>query len=411
MNLKVSPHIDKRSIIAPACKSYAQRAILAAALSRDKSIIRCYGKSDDVKHIIEVAKQMGAQLDLIDIHPETLQIRGFVNEIGQDWFVGESGLGARLAIPIAAALTDNCEINGTGSLLNRPMHTHAEALTQLGVEVNANNAALPFSIKGKIKGGKLTLDGSASSQYFSGLFMALPLATADSVVRIKNLASRPYLNMTLELLKDFGITVKKEGDQYIIPGNQCYKGVDYSVEADWSGAAFWIVYGALQQSIEIHGLNSESLQADRAVLEVMELCGADYRWHKDILIVGPQDLKPFEYDAWHCPDLFPALVVLAAGIKGQSIIHGVDRLKHKESDRGVVLKQEFAKLGLVIELNGNTMLVYGTGSLHSGSINSNNDHRIAMAGAIAAELTNEGVVVENAEAVTKSYPDFWEEIS
>lgn len=411
MKVKISPHIDKDVVVAPASKSYAQRAILAAALSSETSIIRSFGSSADVEHIIEVARQMGASVDLIDIHPKTLQIKGHVNQPQLKWQVGESGLGARLAIPIAAAITETCTITGEGSLLERPMTVHEKALPQFGVEIRTNNGKLPVQVSGKLTGAKVRLNGADSSQYFSGLLMALPFISADSELIIDQLASRPYLNMTLALLADFGIDIEVHDNTYTIKGDQSFCGVNYTVEGDWSGAAFWLVYGALYKTITIHGLNENSLQADRAILEVLDLTGAPYRWEKERLIISPSQLNPFDFDAWHCPDLFPALVVLAAGITGVSKIHGVERLIHKESNRGIVLQKEFAKLGLELELNGNTMIVNGTGKLRSGTIHSHNDHRIAMAGAIAALLTNEGVEIIKAEAVNKSYPHFWEEWS
>ena len=410
MKINVSQNIDKRQVEVPASKSYAQRAILAAALSEEISIIRAYGTSDDVNNCIKVAGEMGANVNLIDVHPKTLQIKGRQNQPDSNWHVGESGLGARLSIPIAAAITENCRISGEGSLLKRPMNVHITALTDLGIEVKSDGGCLPIETNGQLKGGQLNLNGTDSSQYFSGLLMALPLLKEDSQLTINNLASRPYLDMTIEMLHKFGIQIKEEGDTFYINGKQTYHGLEYDVEGDWSGAAFWVVYGALKQSIGIHGLYKDSLQADRTILKVIEACGAQSEWKGNELIVSPGSLKTFEFDAWNCPDLFPALVVLAAGIEGESIIHGVDRLKHKESDRGAVLQAEFAKLGLSIKIEGNQMTIVGTGSLQSGEIHSNNDHRIAMAGAIAAVLTPQGIIIDGAEAVNKSYAEFWKVI-
>ena len=392
----------------PASKSYAQRAILMAALSKGESRIKNVGRSDDVENILQVARCMGASVVQRDDVDEW-KIRGFEGTLKSNWIVGESGLGARLAIPLAAVFSEQITIEGHGSLLARPMTVHTEALPKLGVDLNHNNSLLPIQVKGPIIGGEIHVDGSASSQYISGLLMALPMAKTDSRIIVNHLASRPYLDMTMDLLKQFGISISENEDVFQVAGNQQYASTNYIVEGDWSGATFWLVYGAIHRPISIKGLNKTSQQADRALLDLLKKVGATVEWQDDILLISPNGLQSFEFDAWHCPDLFPALVVLAAGIEGESIIHGVDRLMHKESDRGAVLKEEFSKLGLIIDITGNKMIVHGTGKLKSGAIHSNNDHRIAMAGAIAALLTEQGIEIHQAESVNKSYPEFWQE--
>jgi 3-phosphoshikimate 1-carboxyvinyltransferase len=408
MILKVPATIDIKRLKAPASKSYAQRAILMAALAKGQSRVSRIGQSDDVQHILTVARSLGAAIEPVE-EADVIMIKGFQSAVKSSWFVGESGLGARLAIPIAAVFSEEILINGKGSLLARPMTVHTQILPDFGVQILHHNLHLPIRVKGPLKGGEVYLDGSTSSQYLSGLLMALPLAQSDSKIVVKNFASRPYLDMTIDLLKRFDITINEKQNAFQIPGNQQYKSTNYVVEGDWSGAAFWAVYGAIHQSIQIEGLHERSLQADRAIIDVLTQVGATVEWQHQVLSVSPEKLHPFEFDAWHCPDLFPVLVVLGAAIKGVSIIHGVDRLKHKESDRGAVLMEEFAKLGLVIDITGSKMIVHGTGKLQSGVISSHNDHRIAMAGAIAALLTDEGVEIHGAEAVNKSYPGFWEE--
>ncbi|UKN02806.1 3-phosphoshikimate 1-carboxyvinyltransferase [Paracrocinitomix mangrovi] len=406
MRLKVN-HIDLKEITAPASKSYAQRAILAACLCTEESELYNIGKSDDVGHILNVALQLGAQLKK---DGDRVNIKGNLTPTARSLNVGESGLGLRLTVPIAAALGGDYEIVGKGSLVSRPVKQFESFLPQLGVAVTTNNGLLPVEINGQLKGGEITVDGSLSSQFISGLMMALPLCAQDSKITIKNPVSIPYLLMTSQVLSSFGIAHSYDHDIFTVQGKQKYEASNYYVEGDWSGAAFWAVYGAIKGEIILNGLNIHSHQADVKILEAIEKAGGNYTVDRSNIIIRANKLIPFEFDATDCPDLFPPLVVLASACAGMSKIHGVRRLKHKESDRGVVLKNEFNKLGLLIEIKEDTMLIHGTGKLNSGYIHSNNDHRIAMAGAIASVLTEDGIEIENAEAVNKSYPAFWDHI-
>jgi 3-phosphoshikimate 1-carboxyvinyltransferase len=406
MIVKVPSNIDIKKIQAPASKSYAQRAIFAATLGQSKCLVKNLGTCDDVNHILAISEQLGAEIlkteDGIEINPR-------INEISRNLNCGESGLGIRLTTSIVTTFGGQFTIRGEGSLVSRPMNSFETFLPQLGVKFESNNGFVPLTTNGIINGGNIQIDGSMSSQFLSGLLMAIPLAEQDSQIEVSNLVSFRYVDMTLQVMKDFGIQFTSENNKnYQIRGNQTYKNPKvYEVEADWSGAAFWIIYGALYQDIEIQGLNEHSLQADRAILEVLDKCGTSYTWNQKNLRVQQSSLKPFEFDATNCPDLFPILATLAAAINGESKIRGVHRLKDKESDRGLSIQSEFAKLGLQIELEKDTMIIKGHSSLNSGTVHSNNDHRIAMAFAIASNLTKHGIEIENAEAVAKSYPGFW----
>lgn len=393
-------------VIAPPSKSYAQRAIFAATLCTEETLILNPGDSDDVDQAITVCYNLGG-----DCRTEDDQIRIFPNArpLSGKFNCGESGLGVRITTSLAAVLCEHAEIDGIGSLKQRPMTEFEKILPQIGIECQTNNGFLPLRLSGQAKGGNILLDGRVSSQYLTGLLLALPLLNEDSNIHVKDLKSKPYVDMTLKVLSDFGIEIINENyDFFHIPWNQQYKSPGtYSVEGDWSGAAFWIVYGSLRNGITIQGLNQNSFQADKAILDVLKMAGVQYSWHYDKLIISAGQLQPFTFDATDCPDLFPALVVLAAGCYGISKIKGVHRLKHKESDRAAVLQEEFGRLGLRIDIRGDEMEIDGTGKLSSGEIHAHNDHRIAMAGAIGAVLTDEGINIENAECVAKSYPGFW----
>ncbi len=218
--------------------------------------------------------------------------------------------------------------------------------------------------------------------------------------------------MTLRTLDRFGVRIDQQNMKaFTISGGQSYQATEYFVESDWSAAAFWLVAATIGHSVQVKGLNRQSLQADRMVLDALSVANCGYEFEHDVLTVDGSGRKCFQFDATDCPDLFPALVVLAAFCDGLSEIHGAERLKNKESDRGKTLKQEFGKLGLKIDLMGDRMLIHGGGLLRGTEVDSHGDHRIAMALAIVSTRIEGRTTIRNAEAVGKSYPDFWKDLS
>jgi len=409
MDKFVSNNTTISTIHVPASKSVAQRILFGAALSNTPIEIFNLGTCDDVLHIKEIIKQLGAEI----IETEhSIIVTGNKKTINSTLNCGESGLGIRLTTTIASTFGKEFIIKGAGSLLKRPLTQFTEFLPQMGVKIN-ENAKLPLQISGQLKGGEYTVDGSLSSQYISGLLMALPLCKEDTILSVTSPTSLPYIDITLSVLNLFGIKIENhEYTKYIIKGNQFYQPQvnNTSIEGDWSSAAFWIVYGAIKGEVKLKNLEQDSTQADKTILTVLDKMGSKYEWSGKDLLVNKHNLKPFKFDATNCPDLFPILVVLAAASNGTSTIIGVNRLTYKESNRALVLQKEFRSLGLKIEILDDKMYVYGEEKLNSGTIQSNNDHRIAMAGAIASILTNKGILISNAESVNKSYPNFWESI-
>lgn len=240
--------------------------------------------------------------------------------------------------------------------------------------------------------------------------MTLPLLDGDSELHVHNLQSRGYINMTLELMQQFGVKVThRHYETFTIQGKQEYKPINYLVEGDWSSAAFWLAAGAYSGNIRVNGLNSFSCQGDKEILMALQAAGARMSIEAESVEVRSGNLRGFKFDATHTPDLFPPLVALASRCAGYSFIRGVLRLQHKESNRAVVLQSEFAKLGIEISLDGDLMIIKG-GTLKSGRINSHNDHRIAMAAAIAVLNSDCTVEIENPEAVDKSYPAFFADL-
>jgi len=324
---------------------------------------------------------------------------------------GESGLCMRLFTPVVALLDTPVVLIGEGSLNYRPMLGMEAPLQKMGAICTTDKGFPPVQVTGTIKGGKYILDASLSSQFVTGLLYALPLCHADSELTILNLKSKPYIAMTISLLKQFSITIQEEKDFTLlnIPGRQTYTPTSYRVEGDWSGAAFMLVAGAVSGEIEVQDVSLDSLQADKKILKALESAGADISQQNNSVIVKHANLNAFEFDATDCPDLFPPLTALACSCKGTSIITGTERLKHKESARGLVLLNEFAKIGAKITIDRDRMEITGT-RLQGGKIDSNNDHRIAMAGAVAGLNSVHGVKIRNWQAVAKSYPGFFSDL-
>jgi 3-phosphoshikimate 1-carboxyvinyltransferase len=322
----------------------------------------------------------------------------------------ESGLSMRMFAPIAALLPGETILVASGSLLTRPMDMLC-ALRQIGAGCKTNKGYAPVTIAGPAEGGKIEIDAAVSSQFLTGLLMALPLCPKDSVIEVTGLKSTPYVRMTLGLLDNFGLNVKYRDDltEFAIEGAQSYRPTTYTIEGDWSGASFLLVAGAVAGRATVTGLDPLSFQADRAILDVIEGAGARVNVEENVVSVEKRKLEAFSFDATDCPDLFPPLVALAAHCEGTSVIRGARRLMHKESDRARALQEEFGKMGIVVETTGDEMRVHG-GVVRGATVDSHNDHRIAMACGVAALAAQGEVLIEGSECVAKSYPGFFSDL-
>ena len=397
------------TIHVPASKSDAQRALIAGALAGN-SAIRNIGKSEDVFNLIDALRLLGAEIDLS--HGSALISKPIVAPFSGRVIPGESGLASRLLIAILATNAQDVVLDGKGSLRTRKVDVYSELFPELGVQIETTNGSVPVRLNGKLSGGEMIVDGSHGSQYISGLLMALPLCEKDSIIKVENLKSRPYVLITINTLKEFGISVKvMANDTFEIKGNQKYQATDYLVEGDWSAASYWIVASALGYNLQIKGLALNSLQADKMILDVLLASGCKIKNENDGMKVEGSNLHPFEFEASHCPDLFPALVTLAAFISGTSKIKGTNRLYNKESNRAESLISEFSKLGLNIYEEDNSLIIEWMSQLNSAQIDPHGDHRIAMSVAIAAMFIEDGVSIGHPEVVAKSYPDFWQDLN
>jgi len=410
MKKSIKPSKIKGIVKAPASKSMLQRAIAAALLAETPTKILNPTYSNDAKAALGVIKALGAR---VTADKDEIFIKGGMNPTGDVLNCGEAGLSIRMFSPIAALWHEELTLTGEGSLLSRPVTMIEKPLKALGVEVFTTNGCPPLRVKGPLQGGEAEVDGSVSSQFLTGLLMALPKAPKDSRLKVKDLKSTPYIDMTLSLLDAFGGEVQHSNyETFFIKGNQRYRIGEYQVEGDWSGASFLLVAGAVAEggNVTVTGLDMESPQADRKIIGAIKAAGASVKMTSDRVEITNSKLKAFDFDATHCPDLFPPLVALACNCKGTTVLTGVNRLTHKESDRAMALEKEFSTLGAVIRIYGNRMEILGT-KLKGGTIDSHNDHRIAMAGALAAINAEGDVTIQNPQCVAKSYPDFFDDFT
>ncbi len=403
----VEPSFVEGNLKAPSSKSMTQRAIAAAMLASGQSIIRNPSYCDDSLAAMSIAVGLGAK---VEPKPGEMKISGGFEVKENKLNCGESGLAIRMFTPVAALYPDTITLSGSGSLKNRPMSMIGEALGQLGVSFSSRDGYLPLTVRGPIRGGKIEIDGSVSSQLLTGLLIALPLAEHDSEILVRDLKSKPYIDMTLDILKDFGIQAQNENYRsFRIPGKQSYRAREYEVEGDWSGGAFLLVAGAINGNLRVTGLRPNSAQSDKAILKALHDAGARLSLGSDYIEVSRSEMNSFTFDATDSPDLFPPLAALAACCRGVSVVKGVSRLAHKESDRAGALKDEFGKLGITIEISGDLMKITG-GTVQGAATESHNDHRIAMAVAVAALGASGKVSIRDSHSIGKSYPGFFDDL-
>ena len=407
MERHLESSVIKGTVKAPASKSMTQRAIAAALLADGECIIHNPSYCDDSLAAMSIAVGLGAR---VEPQANQLKIKGSVTLKEPKLNCGESGLAIRMFSPIAALYPAEITMVGSNSLKKRPMFMIEEALNQLGVKCKSSDGFLPLTIQGPLAGGYCEIDGSVSSQLLTGLLMALPLASKDSEIRVSNLKSKPYIDMTIQILKSFGITIGNSDYKiFKISGKQKYTSHNYTVEGDWSGGAFLLVAGAINGHLHIEGLRTDSMQSDMAVIKALENAGAHMLISERQIDITKSELKHFDFDATESPDLFPPLVALASYCKGISTIKGVSRLKYKESDRARSLREEFEKIGIKIEINEDVMQVTG-GQPQGTRVESHDDHRIAMALAVTALGASGRVSIRDSQCVAKSYPAFFDDL-
>ena len=452
----------------PCSKSFAQRAIIAAALSEGVSVLRGYSPCGDNESAIAVARALGAEVTVglsyasgnVAKDGSALTIKGIGakrNSLKLNTLhTGESGLLTRMMIPLLSVLNDgDVRVTGEKTLTGRPLKGAPEIMSAFGVrlvqagERAANSASgpadsaaevfVPLDIKGSLNAGKASISGVSGSQIISGLLMALPLLDEDTVIELNNPKSIPYLFITMDVMKAFGVKVwcdMEGGEEFAeskdwsdctaitfhIKGGQAYKAADMDIEGDWSSAANFLVAGAVFGRVELTGLDTKSLQADLSIMDILMEAGASLSQMGDddpkgLIHVQRAPLSAFEVDAANCPDLFPIVAVLAAFCEGTSRIAGVGRLANKESDRGKAILEMLTKMGVNAKIAGDKLIVDGHSLarralthtlLRGGSFTSHHDHRMVMALRVAGIGADSPIEIDDTQCVAKSFPTFGE---
>jgi 3-phosphoshikimate 1-carboxyvinyltransferase len=412
----VSPSTIKGTLTAPASKSSMQRACAAALLHNGLTTIYNAGISNDDKAAMNIITQLGAKIHEKDGVLEIIST-GFPNNITVENAVvncGESGLSIRMFSPIAALSASSIKITGTGSLLKRPMNFFDEVFPQLGINIISHDGKLPLQIKGPLQSKHITIDGSLSSQFLTGLLFAFGQAVTETItITVINLKSKPYVDLTLNVMAHFGFNIVNDNyEKFIVSPktNKAESNIAYKVEGDWSSASFLLVAGAIGGEVTVKGLDVFSTQADKAILQVLQLCKAHVSISEEEIVVKKNRLQPFVFDATDCPDLFPPMVALAAYCEGKSVIYGTHRLAAKESDRAKTLQDVFGKMGIKIILQEDDAMIIEGGKIIGAIVSSHHDHRIAMAAAVAALGAEGNIEISEADAINKSYPYFFEDL-
>lgn len=408
MQVIIQPGTLAGEVAAIASKSHAHRLLICAALSDGPSRVVCTETSEDIEATADCLRGMGAA---ISREAQSYLVRP-IDADGQgvrDLPCRESGSTLRLLLPVACALGGRSRFFAQGRLPERPLSPLYEQLLLHGCRLGAQGET-PFWCEGPLKSGDYVLPGNVSSQFVSGLLFALPLLSGDSTLRLTGeVESRPYIDLTLQAVRQAGIRVQEQAETFCIPGGQRYHApAECRAEGDWSNAAFWLCAGALSaQGVTCTNLRQNSLQGDRAVADLLRRFGAVVEPRPEGVTVRGGSLFGIEIDAGNIPDLVPVLAVVACAAQGDTRIFHAERLRIKESDRLQSVYEVLTALGADMELRPDGFCIHGHGGLRGGRVRAHGDHRIAMMAAVAASICREAVTIEGAEAVRKSYPGFF----
>jgi 3-phosphoshikimate 1-carboxyvinyltransferase len=404
--LKEIRGFPKGVVTPPPSKSLSHRAVICAALADGESVIENLGCSDDIEATLSCVKiLLGAGFEPGGAFGRDGQGKSSEGE-GVPVGCGESGSTLRFMLPVAALGSRRVVFSGKGRLFARPLDIYEGIFRAAGATYE--QGAGRVAVKGPLRSGEYVVPGDVSSQFVSGLLLALPLLDGDSSIRLSSpLESSGYVDMTIDVMRRFGVEVWREGPLYLVKGGQRYRPARYRVEADYSQAAFFLVSAALGRGVEVSGLDSESIQGDRAILSVLGDAGAEILWKEGAVSVRAGKLSPLTVDAREIPDLVPPIAVLCCFCDGTSRIANAGRLRLKESDRLHALAAELGGLGARVKEGVDYLEITGSESLAGGDADACGDHRIAMALAVAAIRCKGRVRLSGWRSVAKSYPGFW----
>lgn len=404
----INPRKISGEVIIPPSKSMAHRAVIAAALSKGVSTIENIDFSDDIIATIEAMRTLGAK---IEVREKSLIIDGNSTFTKKGGVIdcNESGSTLRFLVPISIAKENEITFVGRGNLGKRPLDIYYSIFNKQNIDYTYEENILNLKINGELVGDDFEVAGNISSQFITGLLFALPLLKDDSrIIITTELQSKGYLDLTLEMLNKFGIEIiNRDYKEFIIKGNQSYKAFDYTVEGDYSQGAFFLCANALGNKVISKGLDLNSLQGDKEVIEILERMGGSLKIEDNNINMTFNELKATIIDASQCPDVIPVLTVVAALCEGETKVINGERLRIKECDRLNAIATELNKIGAnIIELE-NGLIINGVKEFTGGEVSSHNDHRIAMSMAIASTFCKEELIITNPKCVSKSYPDFW----
>lgn len=407
MRVLIEPNDIQGDIKAIASKSDAHRAIICAALADKKTNIYISEMSEDIKATLNCMSAFGAKFSENGKEFTIEPVKKALSDVLID--CNESGSTLRFLLPVAAALGNGARFIGKGRLPNRPIGIIVNLLKEHGISFDSET--LPLSMSGKLTPGEFKIEGNVSSQFISGLLFALPLLDKPSKITLLSaLESKAYVDMTISVLNKFGAEIKAVEDGFLVQPIERYVSPDnYTVEGDWSNAAFFLVGAALSGNVNMSGLDMGSKQSDTKIVDILKLAGVKVTTKDNILTVTKSDIKPFELDVSQCPDLFPIAAVLACGANGKTTLYNAGRLRIKESDRIVSTQELILGLGGKVLEEEDSLTVFGDGRLSGGMVDSVNDHRIAMSASIASCICEKSVTLNDAQAVNKSYPDFYKD--
>lgn len=387
-NIKIQNSKFKGEITIPPSKSVAHRAMVCSFLAGGGKVEPIINSNDmtAMNQVVSSLKNNKSEIDCI-----------------------ESGNTLRFMIPVAAALGKNCIFKGSGRLPERPITEYLRLLPEHSVKCQSNNGKIPLEIEGQLTSGVYEIPGNISSQYITGLLLALPILNGDSkIVLTTPLQSKPYVDMTIKVMNDYSVIVEETDYGYFVKGNQQYKKRDYIVESDWSQSAFFLVAGAINGDIKLKGLDLNSTQGDKEIIDILKKFGACIDIKEDYISVKKSCLTGIDIDVSQIPDTVPAIAVAAAFAQGTTTIYGGERLRLKESDRIESVVTNLKAMGVEVRETSDGMVIHG-GNVHGGTILSYNDHRIAMAFAVAASCADGESVICDWECINKTYPTFFDD--
>jgi len=408
----VTNAIPTGTIASIPAKAHAHRALICAALANSSSTILLSRTSKDINATMDSLRGLGAHVvyenKVVTVTPGPVPTKGNV-------VPHESGTTLRLLLPVAASICNVVAVDAKGRLPDRPLEPMLGEIKAHGVTFSQDKP--PFTMTGRLQGGEFCMVGDVSSQFFSGLLLAAPQCEGATIISTTPLQSSDYVTLTTTTMADFGVTIDHipaadtVQESFTVAANATFKGQnDYQIEGDWSNTAIWMVAAAMTgQAITITGMNKNSVQADRRIMQVIESAGCTITWDGMNITVSGRASKPIHADLEQMPDMLPVMAALACSIQGESSFVNGARLRLKESDRLEAVANLVRDLGGTVREDGDDLYIIGSGILKGGQGDCVNDHRLVMAGTLMALISETPVILQDSEAITKSYPDFFED--